>query len=177
MAARAIRPLDEARELVAYNRSVFDRFVRQVARLPWKEATRNREIGHRSLFQTLVHILNVHEVWLVYIVPQRTRELPALFAQEDRRPTTWRGFRAYSAKVWSGIDRTLRNLSDRDFRRRVKAPWMPGRYTVRDAFFQTTLEEAHHLGEVIGALWQKDVASTRMTWIEVRRATPTRRRG
>jgi uncharacterized damage-inducible protein DinB len=176
MRAPSIRPLDEARDLVKYNRSVFDQFVRRVARRSWREATRNREIGHRTLFQTLVHILNVQEVWLVYIVRGRARELPALFALEERHPTTWKGFRAYSAAVWRGIDQTLANLSDRDFGRRVKAPWMPGRYTVRDAFFQTTFEEAHHLGEVIGALWQDDVASTRMTWIEVCRATPTRRR-
>jgi hypothetical protein len=54
---------------------------------------------------------------------------------------------------------------------------MPGRYTVADALLQATIEEAHHLGEVIGALWQEDLSSPAMTWIDVRRGpTPTARR-
>ncbi len=43
---------------------------------------------------------------------------------------------------------------------------MSGRYTLRDAFFQVTLEEAHHLGEVIGAYWRRDWRPPDMTWIE-----------
>jgi len=176
MATVRLRRGDAARELVAYNRAVFERFVRRLARLPWKEVTRNREIGHETLFRTLVHILNVQEVWLVYIVPGRGRELSQLFANPERDPTTWKGFRTYAATVWSGIDQTLLHLSDRDLGRRVRAPWMPGRYTVRDAFFQTTFEEAHHLGEIIGALWQDDRSSPAMTWIEITRAAPRRKR-
>jgi len=167
---------DLPRELFEYNRSVFDRFVRRLTRLPWKEVSRNREIGHETLFRTLVHILNVHEAWLVYIVPGRSSELNALFAQADRHPTSWKGFRAYADRVWNGVDAVVRGLSERDLARRVKAPWMPGRYTVRDALFQTTIEQAHHLGEVIGALWQEDLQPPEMTWIRVRSAPSPRRR-
>jgi uncharacterized damage-inducible protein DinB len=163
-------------ELFEYNRAVFDRFVRRLARLPWKEVSRNREIGHQSLFGTLVHILNVHEVWFVYIVPGRNSELNALFAREERHPTSWKGFRTYAKEVWSGVGAVVQALSEHNLARRVKAPWMPGQYTVRDAMFQTTIEQAHHLGEVIGALWQDDVASPEMTWIRVRSAGPSRRR-
>jgi len=169
-------PVDLPRELLAYNRAVFDRFVRRLSRLPWKEVTRNREIGHETLFRTLVHILNVHEVWLVYIVPGRNSELGALFDDEDRHPTSWKTFRTYAERVWNGVDAVVRGLSERDLARPVKAPWMPGRYTVRDALFQTTIEQAHHLGEVIGALWQDDLASPEMTWIRVRSDSATRRR-
>lgn len=172
-------PASLPRELEAYNRAVFDRFVRRLSRLPWKEVSRNREIGHQSLFRTLVHILNVHEAWMVYVVPGRVAELEALFARgeaSDRHPTSWKEFRVYADRVWRGVDAVARGLSERDLARPVKAPWMPGRYTVRDAVFQTTIEEAHHLGEVIGALWQDDVVSPEMTWIRVRSARPRRRR-
>jgi hypothetical protein len=66
----------------------------------------------------------------------------------------------------------LGKLTDRELHRTVRAPWMPGRYTVADALLQTTFEEAHHLGEIIGALWQENRPSPDMTWIEVGRAPP-----
>jgi uncharacterized damage-inducible protein DinB len=170
----------DAEAIVAYNRAVFDRFVRRVRRLPWKDASRRRGIGHESLFATLVHILNVQEVWLVYIVRGRNsdRELGALFDDAGRHPADWKGFDAYAARVWAEVDATVAGLTPAGLARRVSAFWMPGRYTVRDGFLQATLEEAHHLGEIIGALWQDDVKSPDMTWIDVRRGPPRRpRRG
>lgn len=158
--------------MVAYDRAVFDRFVRRLSRLPWKEVSRNRGIGHESLFRTLAHILNVQEAWLVYAVPGRNAEMKALFDREDRHPKSWREFRAYSERVWEGIDQVVGALTERDLSRRVKVPWMPGRYTVRDAVFQATIEQAHHLGEVIGGLWQDDVSPPEMTWIMVRSSPP-----
>jgi uncharacterized damage-inducible protein DinB len=168
----------DARILVEYNRAVFERFVRRVRNLPGKEATRPRGIGHESLFDTLVHILNVEEVWLVYIVGGRNsdQELGALFDDPTRHPTTWKGFDEYSERVWVGVQKTVRGLTPTALDHRVSAFWMKGQYTVRDALFQTTFEEAHHLGEVIGALWQDDRRPPDMTWIDVRRAARARRR-
>jgi len=165
----------EARAIFEYNQAVFDRFARRLRRLSWKAVTTERQTGHHTLFDTLVHILNVQEAWLAYIVPGRTKELSARFREADRRPTSWAGFRAYSDRVWAETGAVVRSLRANDLKRRVKAPWMPGRYTVADGLLQATIEEAHHLGEVIGALWQDDVPSPAMTWIDVRR-TPARPR-
>jgi uncharacterized damage-inducible protein DinB len=172
-----LSPQDAAR-LVEYNRAVFERFVRRVRRLPGRAAQKRRGIGHESLFQTLVHILNVQEVWLVYIVRGRNSdaELEPLFADARRKPTDWAGFNAYAARVWAEVDRTVRSLTSRGMGRRVSVFWMKGRYTVRDAFLQVTLEEAHHLGEIIGALWQDDVEPPDMTWLDLARAGASRRR-
>ena len=174
----ALSPND-VRAIVDYNRAVFDRFVRRVRRLPAKAAFRPRGIGHESLFDTLVHVLNVQEVWFVYIVRGRTsdRELGALFDDRTRHPTDWKGFDGYARRVWAGVDETVGGLTARSLGRRVHVFWMPGRYTVRDAVFQTAFEEAHHLGEVIGALWQDDRKPPDMTWIDVRRGQRPRRRG
>ena len=167
---------DQARDLFEYNRAVFDRFVRRLSRLPWKVVSRNREVGHLSLFKTLVHILNVQEVWLEYAVPGRGSEMKALFDRENRHPTSWKEFRAYSDRVWKGAEAVVGRLSDRDLERRVRVPWFEGRYTVYDALLQTTIEQAHHLGEIIGALWQDDLASPDMTWLDLRLAPGKRRR-
>jgi uncharacterized damage-inducible protein DinB len=181
--ARPIRfDARDARAIIEYNQAVFDRFVRRVRRLPGKEATRARGIGHESLFDTLVHILNVQEVWLVYIARGRSSDkvLEPLFQDAARHPKSWKEFDAYAGRVRAAVNETVRWMTPRTLGRRVKAFWMPGRYTVRDAVFQTTFEEAHHLGEIIGALWQDDRRAPDMTWIDVRRANPrktTRRVG
>lgn len=166
----------DARAVLDYDRVVFERYVRRVARLPARGAFRRREIGHQTFFDTLVHVLNVHEVWLVYLARGRGRELDTLFADTSRHPSDWAGFRRYAARVWSGVEATGRDLSGRELGRRLRAPWMPGVYTVRDAILQTTLEQAHHLGEIIGALWQRDLVPPEMTWIDTRRESAGARR-
>jgi uncharacterized damage-inducible protein DinB len=171
-------PPQDARAIFDYNRSLFDRYARKIRRLPGKEATRKRGIGHESLFDTLVHILNVQEVWLVYIVRGRNSdpELESLFNDPTRHPRNWKEFDTYSQRVWSEIEKTVRGWTASDLGKRAWAFWMPGRYTVRDALMQATFEEAHHIGEIIGALWQDDRASPDMTWIDVRRPPKRRRR-
>ena len=173
---RSAVALPDLRALVDYDRAVYERFVRKIRRLPWRTATRKRGIGHESLFATLVHILNVREVWLSYIIWGRNSdpELEALFQDTTRKPKDWKQFQAYSKRVWDGTATTLRRLTAKDLGRRVSVFWMPGTYTVRDAFFQVSYEEAHHLGEIIGALWQDDVEPPAMTWLDVRRGLARR---
>jgi uncharacterized damage-inducible protein DinB len=168
-----------ARALFAYNRAVFERYVRFVRKLPWREASRPRGLGHESLFQTLVHILNVEEVWIVYLVRGRNSdpELEPLFRDERRKPRNWREFDAYARRVRAGVEETLRSLSSRSLRRPAKAFWMPGRYTVADGLLQVSFEQAHHLGEVIGAVWQDDRQPPEMTWLGLKRALDRRADG
>jgi uncharacterized damage-inducible protein DinB len=184
MVARPISRRDElltpaqARRLFAYNRSVFDRHVQFVQHRSLREARKEREIGHQSYFDTLVHILNVHEVWIGYILQHRDTdpELEKLFGDASRHPTDWKGFRSYEHRVWNLIDRYLARLTSRELARPVHAFWMPGGYTVSDALWQTTFEEAHHIGEIIGALWQQDREGPDMTWIDIGRGLVSRRR-
>ncbi len=153
------------RKLVGYNRRVFERFEASARRHGWSEAVVNREIGHRSIKDTLVHILNVQEAWLVAIGQRRWE----IFEEPGRRPDairSWDDLRAYRTRVWGGIDDFLGTLRKGTLERRVKAPWMPGIYTAYDGVLQATIERAHHLGEIIGVYWQQDWTPPTMTWIE-----------
>lgn len=164
---------ETAVRLYSYNRRLFSRYVSSVKKLDWNEATRNRETGHLSLFSTLVHILNVHEVWISYIMQGRNSdaELEALFSDPARKPGSWKEFDSYNRRVWKGIDSYLSSLTGRAMSKEVHAFWMPGRYTVSDGLMQATFEQAHHLGEIIGAMWQQDLQPPKMTWIEIGRST------
>lgn len=157
--------VETVRRLVAYDRRVYDRYERAIYRAGWAEATKNRETGHLSLKNTLVHLLNAREAWLV-IIPEERWEV---FDEKGRQPAevhSWAALRRYRRRVWEGVDRTVAGLTEAKLRRIVKAPWMPGRYTLEDAFFQASFEQAHHLGEIIAVFWQADWKPPKMTWIE-----------
>ncbi len=167
---------DDARAILAYDRAVYDRYLRRVARMPWREAKRDRGTGHGSYFDTLLHIVHPAEAWLL-ILPDGDVG-PTLEQRLDdptRWPTDLPGLRRYAARVWSDIDRWAADLTDRSLSRPVSAPWMAGRFTIRDAILQATLEQAHHLGELIGAMWQTDTEPPEMTWMDTRRALVARR--
>ena len=174
--------LENVRRILAYDRAVFARYERAVTRLGWKEATSDHGTGHLSLKNTLVHILNVREAWLVAISQGRWE----VFDQPGRQPNdvrSWAEFRKYRDRTRRTVDELMGSLTEADLGRRVKAPWMPGTYTLEDAFYQSSYEQAHHLGEIIAMFWQADRRPPKMTWIEnlptpTRRARPsTKRRG
>ncbi|HEV2519123.1 MAG TPA: DinB family protein [Thermoplasmata archaeon] len=158
-------PVAFVRGIQAYDRAVFDRFQRSAERRGWAAAVRDRGTGHLSVKNTLVHILNVQEAWLVGIAQKRW----AVFddpARTEGRIRAWRDLRAYRDRPRGAIDPWMRRLTAPELRRRVRAPWMPGRYTVEDAFLQASYEQAHHLGEIIAVYWQSEWSPPPMTWIE-----------
>jgi len=177
----------DVRRIYAYNWAVYDAYLERLERLPWRIVTKDLGSGHRSMKDTMVHILNVHDGWLNYVVPGRVRELRRTKGRQPSEIRSWAEVRAYRDRVRGGIDPFLRRLRASDLRKPVRAPWMPGRYTLEDAFFQATIEQAHHLGEIIALLWQRETEPPEMTWIDVHRAAarrparrhrrPVRRRG
>jgi uncharacterized damage-inducible protein DinB len=155
---------DAVVRLVTYDRRVFEAYERGIKRLGWAEATKDREIGHLSFKDTMVHILNVHEAWLVAAAQERWD----VFEDPSRKRAnvrSWSDLRRYRMRVWRGIDDLMVGLTEAKLRRRVKVPWMAGRYTLQDAFFQSSFEQAHHIGEIIGAYWQMDRAPPQMMFI------------
>ena len=155
---------DTILKLVKYNKLAFESYERGVRRLGWKEATKNLEIGHLSLKDSLVHILNVHEGLLVAAAQNK----PEVWKDPSRRKAnirSWSDLRRYRDKVWKGIDALAKGLTDKRLRRIVKIPWFSARYTLEDVFFQASFEQAHHLGEIIAAYWQIGKTPPQMMYI------------
>ena len=167
----------QAREIYAYNERLFERYVTKIRRLPEQAARRREGIGHETLFNTLVHILNVHEVWLGYILQGRSSdpELRALFLDPSRQPRDWTGFRRYNRRVWQLVHRYLESVTARNLAQPVRVFWMAGRYVAADGILQATFEQAHHLGEIIGVLRQHDIEPPEMAWIRMRGRAAARR--
>jgi uncharacterized damage-inducible protein DinB len=152
------------RRLYEYNRKVLEAYADRNARIGRKEARRDRGTGIGSMRETLVHIIRVYDAWLNYVVRGDLKGLHAshdAFVKDYERQDP----RAYLRATWKGVDAYLEALDARELERVVKAPWMPGHYTVADVLMQCTFEQAHHLGEMIGAFWRVNKASPQMMWI------------
>ena len=157
--------VERIRRLVEYDRSAFASFERSVRRLGWARACRDRGIGHGSIKNTLVHILNVHEIWLVAAAQQRWDEVVGYAGRRTEAVRSFQDLARYRQRVWKAIDPLVDSLTDRRLRGRVQVPWMRARYTLEDGFQQASFEQAHHLGEIIGAYWQMDRTPPQMMWI------------
>jgi uncharacterized damage-inducible protein DinB len=170
-------PLTTARDfrrIYAYNHEVLERFCRTLERLPWSVVSKDRGATWHSMAGVFHHVLQVHNGWLNVTIQGRSAD-PALVRRDWDSFGSMREIRACMEEVWVGEDRLLAGLTDASLRRRVKAAWQPKACSVCDALIQVTLEQAHHLGEIIAMLWQEDVRPPEMTWLATNWALEARR--
>lgn len=156
------------RKLLAYDKKVLDSYLSKCAKLPWKTVSKNMESSHYSIKNTLVHILTVYNGWLNYIAYGRAKEIPHDTKHNPENYHSMKEIRKFSNEVWKGVDQLLTNV-DKDesllLSKKLKAPWLPGRHSLNDVLMQTSLEQAHHIGEIISLFWQLDIEPPEMTWL------------
>ena len=157
------------KRLFVYDRLAFDSFLRGLQRLGWQEAAKNREIGHKSMKNTMVHILNVHE-WLLVGICQGRREVWDAPGHPPDGVRSWAELRRYRDQVWEEIEPLMASLTGVKLGRRFKVPlwtgaWLPGRHNLKDVVFQVSFEQAHHLGEILAVFRQMDWPPPQMMWL------------
>lgn len=153
------------RRLLLYDRKVLQSYLSAISKLPWKTATKNLEASHYSIAGIFVHILGVYNGWLNYNLYGRSTEIPTETLDMDNYHSA-RDVRKFMDAVWRGIDRLLDKLDDQYLAEtKVRAPWMPGDHALGDVLMQVSLEQAHHIGEIIALFWQLDTEPPEMTWI------------
>jgi uncharacterized damage-inducible protein DinB len=152
------------RKIYRYNREVLEKFCRRLERLPWSVVSKDREVTWHSMAGVFDHVVGVIDGWLNYVV-QGARADESLANRSWDSLTSMREIRAHMKTVWRKVDPLLKELSDAQLRRKVRAPWQPKACTLEDALLQVTFEQAHHLGEIIAMLWQVDKSPPEMTWL------------
>lgn len=161
--------VEVVRRLLRYDRLAFDSFLQSVQRRGWRTASKNRELGHGSMKNTLVHVLNVHE-WLLVGVCQGRNEVwdPPGHPPESLR--SWADLRQYRDLVWKEVEPLYANLTSARLNVRLKLPlwtgtWLPGKHRLEDVVFQSSFEQAHHLGEILAVFRQMDWPPPQMMWL------------
>jgi uncharacterized damage-inducible protein DinB len=122
------------------------------------------EASHYSLLGIFVHIIGVYNGWLNYNVYGRSSEIPIETLNTDNYHSV-NDIRKFKNEVWKGVDGLLDRLDEKFLLKNVKAPWLPGSHFLADVLMQLSLEQAHHIGEIIALMWQLDIEPPEMTWI------------
>ncbi len=155
---------DYYRKLFAYNKKVLDAYFRALSKLPWKTVSKNVEASHYSMLGIYVHILGVYSGWLNYNVYDKSSEIP----HEKNDPDNYKSMKdvlKFKNEVWRGVEKFIQSLNDDLLQKKVSAPWLPGSHKVADVLMQVSLEQAHHIGEIIALFWQLNKEPPEMTWI------------
>jgi len=151
--------------LVEYSQSVRNRYIEQLAALPWEEVTKNRGASFDSLRNILLHTIDAEDRLVNYVVAGRTRDWVS------RTPEEFRDIDSIKRRASETESRTkayLAKLTPEELERKVdfSRPGMPPMIVrVEDILIHTALENVHHFGELIAMLWQMDVEPPHMGWL------------
>jgi len=154
---------DDFRQIFKYNRIVLRSFLETVEKLPSEIVTKNLEASHNSIKDVFTHILTVYDGWLNHARKGETQGVPD--SELDEAFDSMQGMKQYMKHVEEGVDDLLSKLDEAMLQMPVKVEWMEKEHSLADALMQVTIEQAHHLGEIIALLWQHNIEPPEMTWI------------
>ncbi len=154
---------DDFRRILNYNRWVLHSFLETLDRLPAETVSKNLEASHNSMKDIFTHILTVYDGWLNHARNGETSGVPG--SERDEAFQSWSSMKRYMKHVETGVDALLRDLTDSMLASPVKVDWFEKEQSLADVLMQVTIEQAHHLGEIIALLWQHNVEPPEMTWI------------
>jgi uncharacterized damage-inducible protein DinB len=156
------------RRIFKYNLWVLHSFLETLDKLPSGTVSENLEASHNSMKDIFTHILTVYDGWLIHARKGETSGVPE--SESDEAFQSMDTMKRYMEHVETGVDALLRDLSDSMLAFPIKVDWFEKEQSLEDVLMQITIEQAHHLGEIIALLWQHDIEPPEMTWIGVQEA-------
>ncbi len=123
------------------------------------------EASHHSMKNIFVHILVVYDGWLNRGTDETRKDVPW---QEYKGENYYSMKEAgvFMDKVLKNAETVLSTLTPEKLASNVQAPWFDVSIKMCDALMQITFEQAHHLGEIIALLWQRNIEPPEMTWFD-----------
>ena len=133
--------------------------------LPWEEVVRGRGASFDSLRNIFLHVVDVEDRVINYVIPGRAKEWVS------RPPEEFHDVGSIKKRVLEVEGKTnayLAKLTPDELEKRIEFPMWgkpPVSVRVEDVLLQVVLESIHHFGELIALLWQMDVVPPHMGWI------------
>lgn len=155
----------DAKILFEYSQAVRDRYLEQLAKLPWDGVVKSRGGSFDSLRDIFLHTVDAEDRLVNYVIPGRTEDWV------PRRPDEFRdmdSIRKRVKEVESKAKAYVAKLKPAELDRKVEMPrrGLPSiSVRVEDVLVHSALENIHHFGELIALLWQIDVEPPHMGWI------------
>ena len=155
----------DSRKLFEYSQALRNRYLEQVASLPWAEVVKSRGASFDCLRNILLHTIDAEDRLVNYVISGRTKDWvsrnPDEFLDMD-------SIRNRAREVESKAKAYVVNMKPEELERKVEIPrtGMPSlSVRVEDVLVHAALENIHHYGELIALLWQMDVDPSHMGWI------------
>jgi uncharacterized damage-inducible protein DinB len=155
----------DAKILFEYSQSLRDRYLEQLAKLPWDEVVKSRGGSFDSLRDIFLHTVDAEDRLVNYVIPGKTEDWVSRRADEFRNIDS---VRKRVEEVESKARAYVAKLKTVELDERVE---MPRRgltsvsVRVEDVLVHSALENIHHFGELIALLWQIDVEPPHVGWI------------
>jgi uncharacterized damage-inducible protein DinB len=151
----------DVRKLFEYNENVRHCYFKALARLPWKEFTKNREASFHSIRNIFVHTLGATDYWLDFLQEESLHSKKGFNEYKS-----YKDVRAYMERVEKRIAKYLDSLSLQSLNKtyKVKCNGDTIEVTAEDVLIHVFEEEVHHRGELIALLWQMGIEPPPMGW-------------
>jgi uncharacterized damage-inducible protein DinB len=151
----------DVKKLFEYNENVRHCYFEALARLPWKEFTKNREASFHSIRNIFVHTLGATDYWLDFLQEESLHSKKGFNEYKS-----YKDVRAYMERVEKRIAKYLDSLSLQSLNKtyKVKCNGDTIEVTAEDVLIHVFEEEVHHRGELIALLWQMGIEPPPMGW-------------
>lgn len=155
----------DSRNLFEYSQALRNRYMEQLATLPWEKVVKSRAASFDSLRDILLHTLDVEDRMINYVIPGRTKDWVSRSPDEFQDIDS---IRKRAKEVESKTKNYVAKMTPAELERKVQysrlgMPPVPVR--VEDILIHAAFENVHHFGELIALLWQIDVEPPHMGWI------------
>lgn len=155
----------DSRNLFEYSQALRNRYLEQLATLPWAEVVRSRGASFDSMRNVLLHTLDAEDRWINYVIPGRLKDWVSRSPDEFKDIDS---IRKRAKEVESKAKNYVTGMAPTELDRRVEVSrsGMPAvSVRVEDILIHVAFENVHHFGELISLLWQIDVEPPHMGWI------------
>jgi uncharacterized damage-inducible protein DinB len=155
----------DSKSLFEYSQALRNRYLEQLAKLPWEEVVKSRGGSFDSLRDILLHTVDAEDRLINYVILGRTENW------SSRSPDEFHDMNSISKRAREAESETkayVTKLSPSELETKVEMPrrGMPSiSVRVEDVLVHVALENIHHFGELIALLWQIDVEPPHMGWI------------
>jgi uncharacterized damage-inducible protein DinB len=155
----------DVKGLVEYSQWLRDRYLEQLARLPWEEVVKGRGASFDSLRNVFLHTVDAEDRLVNYVISGRMKDWVSRSAEEFGDLGS---VRQHAVEVELKTRTYLARLTSVELDRKVEfgRPGTPPMLVrVEDILMHAALENIHHFGELIALMWQMDVEPPHMGWI------------
>jgi uncharacterized damage-inducible protein DinB len=138
------------------------RFLASYKERGWEEFAENREASWNSALGVFIHLVDVEDYWLHYILQDRR-------APRQPKAASFESFddvEAFETKVTNKTRALLKNMKVSDLNREVTFwPQHRRKSPTANVLLHVFIDEVAHLGELICLMWQKDAKPPYQSWL------------